>query len=71
MLARVAAGETIESYETVRRCKDGRLIDIFLTVSPIKDNDGNVVGVSKIAHDTTEMAYQRSGCGAVMPRTPA
>ncbi len=55
VLARVAAGETIESYETVRRCKDGRLIDIFLTVSPIKDNDGNVVGVSKIAHDTTEI----------------
>ena len=41
-------------FETVRQSKDGRLIDISLTVSPIKDRHGNVAGASKIARDITE-----------------
>jgi PAS domain S-box-containing protein len=44
-------GESIEHYETVRRRKDGRLIDVSLTISPIKDATGRVVGASKIARD--------------------
>jgi len=47
-------GERVEPYESVRRCKDGRLIEVWLTMSPIKDAEGNVVGASKIAADITE-----------------
>jgi PAS domain S-box-containing protein len=54
ILARIRRGERIEHYETVRVRKDGRLIDISLTVSPIKDTDGRVIGASKIARDITE-----------------
>ena len=48
------AVNAIEHYETVRLRKDGSLIDISLTVSPIKDSQGNVIGASKIARDITE-----------------
>ncbi len=51
ILARIRRGEHIEHYETIRRHKDGTLIDISLTVSPIKDAAGKVVGASKIARD--------------------
>jgi PAS domain S-box-containing protein len=54
ILARVARGEHIEHYETVRRCKDGRLIEVSLTVSPVRDSEGRIVGASKIARDITE-----------------
>ena len=54
ILNRIRAGEPIEHYETVRRRKDGTLIDISLTVSPITDVNGKVVGASKIARDITE-----------------
>ncbi len=53
ILARIRRGESIEHFETVRRCKDGRLVDISLTVSPMKDERGNVLGASKIARDIT------------------
>ncbi|GER93513.1 hypothetical protein A45J_1259 [hot springs metagenome] len=51
---RVKRGETLKDIETVRRTKDGRLIDVSLTLSPIKDSNGNVIGVSGIARDITE-----------------
>ncbi len=51
ILARIRAGERIEHYETVRLRKDGSLVDISLTVSPIKSADGTVIGASKIARD--------------------
>ncbi len=51
ILARLQRGEVIDHYVTVRRRKDGRLIDISLTVSPIRDTSGKVVGASKIARD--------------------
>lgn len=51
ILARLKAGERVEHYETVRRRKDGSLIDISLTVSPIKADDGTVIGASKFARD--------------------
>jgi PAS domain S-box-containing protein len=54
ILRRIRRGERIEHYETVRRCKDGSLIDISLTVSPIMATDGRVIGASKIARDVTE-----------------
>jgi PAS domain S-box-containing protein len=54
ILARLRAGERIEHYETIRVRKDGRLIDISLTVSPIRGPNGQIVGASKIARDITE-----------------
>jgi PAS domain S-box-containing protein len=54
VLARIGRGERVEHFETVRRAKDGRLLDISLTVSPIRDIDGTIVGASKVARDITE-----------------
>jgi PAS domain S-box-containing protein len=54
ILDRIRKGERIDHYETVRQRKDGSLLDISLTVSPIKDANGRVTGVSKIARDITE-----------------
>lgn len=54
ILSRIRRGERIDHYETVRRTKDGRLLDISLTVSPIRDEAGTIVGASKIARDITE-----------------
>ena len=59
ILARLRAGDRIEHYETVRVRKDGRLIDISLTVSPIKGPKGNIIGASKIARDITEQKQAR------------
>jgi two-component sensor histidine kinase len=49
-----ARGEPVDPYETVRQRKDGTLIDISLSVSPIKNASGRVIGESKIARDITE-----------------
>jgi PAS domain S-box-containing protein len=54
ILQRIKQGERIDHYETIRKAKDGRLIPISLTVSPIHDEEGRVVGASKIARDITE-----------------
>src|SRR6266850_2742494 len=54
ILARLQRGERVEHYETIRRRKDGRLIDVSLTISPIRDATGVIVGASKIARDITE-----------------
>jgi PAS domain S-box-containing protein len=54
ILARIRRGERIEHYETVRVAKDGRRIDVSLTVSPIKREDGTIMGASKIARDITQ-----------------
>ena len=54
ILERIRAGETINHYETVRRRRDGSLIDISLTVSPIADEKGTIIGASKIARDITD-----------------
>ena len=59
ILARLRAGERIEHYETVRVTKDGRLVDISLTVSPIILPDGQIVGASKIARDITDQRQAR------------
>lgn len=54
ILQRIRSGERVDHYETVRRRKDGSLIDISLTVSPLKDVTGKIVGASKVARDITE-----------------
>ena len=53
ILARLRRGEFIEHYETVRVTKDGRLIDVSLSISPVRDQAGRIVGASKIARDIT------------------
>ncbi len=54
IISRIRRGERIDPYETVRQRKDGSLVDISLSVSPIKDSDGRIVGASKIARDITD-----------------
>jgi PAS domain S-box-containing protein len=54
ILGRIRRGEPIEHFETVRVTKDRRLIDISLTVSPVRDGAGAIIGVSKVARDITE-----------------
>jgi PAS domain S-box-containing protein len=54
ILSRIKRGERYDHFDTIRVTKDGRQLHISLTVSPIKDANGYVVGASKIAHDITE-----------------
>ena len=54
ILTRIRRGERIDHYETVRRRKDGSLIVVSLTVSPVRNAEGEVIGASKIARDITE-----------------
>ncbi len=54
ILAKLRRGERVEHFDTVRLAKDGRRVDISLTVSPIQDRAGNIVGASKIARDIGE-----------------
>jgi PAS domain S-box-containing protein len=54
VLAKIRAGEKIDHYETVRQRKDGSLVSISLTVSPLRNEQGEIVGASKIARDVTE-----------------
>ena len=54
ILTTIARGERIEHFETVRRKKNGDLIDVSLTISPIKDEQGKVIGAAKIARDITQ-----------------
>lgn len=54
ILARLKQGQRVEHFETTRKHKSGRLIDVSLTISPIKDLSGNVIGASKIARDITD-----------------
>ncbi len=53
-LEQIKRGETVEHLETKRLCKDGRLIDVSLTISPIRNEHGQVVGASTVARDITE-----------------
>ncbi len=54
IISRIVNGQCVESYETVRMKKDGTLIDVSLTMSPIKDASGKITGASAIYHDITE-----------------
>jgi two-component system, LuxR family, sensor kinase FixL len=53
ILARIRRGERVDHFETRRRRKDGEIIDVSLTVSPVWDNDGHFLGVAKVARDIT------------------
>lgn len=57
ILERIRRGESIEHYETIRRRKDGELLNISLSVSPVKDAQGRIVGASKIARNITERLH--------------
>jgi PAS domain S-box-containing protein len=54
VLARIRCGERVDHFETIRRAKDGHLLNISLTVSPVRDQSGKIVGASKVARDITE-----------------
>jgi PAS domain S-box-containing protein len=54
ILERLKRGERVTHFETQRITKDGRLLDVSLTISPIKDTQGKIIGLSKIARDITE-----------------
>jgi two-component system CheB/CheR fusion protein len=54
ILERLRRGERVDHFQTVRVAKDGRRLDISLTVSPVRDDDGKIVGASKIARDISE-----------------
>lgn len=51
IIARIKAGEVVTSFETVRRRKDGSMVQVSLTISPIRDADSKIIGASKIARD--------------------
>jgi len=57
IIAKIKQGEHIKHYETKRLRKDGSIIEVSLTISPIKDKDGTVTGVSKIAQETEKKYY--------------
>jgi two-component system sensor histidine kinase VicK len=54
ILSRLRKGERVEHFETKRLKKDGSLIDVSLTISPVRNQQGNIIGLSKIARDITE-----------------
>src|SRR5207248_2789655 len=54
ILGRIRRGERVDHYETIRRRKDGTLVDVLLTVSPMRNAKGQIVAASKIAHDISE-----------------
>ena len=60
ILKRLRAGERVDHYETIRQTKDGRLIEVSVTISPIRNANGQIVGASKIARDITQQKqFQR------------
>jgi PAS domain S-box-containing protein len=65
ILARLRGGERIERYETTRLRKDGSPVAVSLTISPVRDSTGAVVGASKIAHDITERRRAEAALAAL------
>ena len=55
ILAQLRRGQRVDHFETVRMCKDGRQLDVSVTISPIKGPAGNIIGVSKVARDVTSI----------------
>jgi PAS domain S-box-containing protein len=54
ILQRIRQGQRVEHYETVRQCKNGTHIEVSLTISPLRDRTGMIIGASKIARDISE-----------------
>lgn len=61
ILSRLRSGERVDHFETVRRHKDGSLLDVSLTISPVRNAAGEIIGASKIARDITELKQSRTG----------
>ena len=68
ILARLARGESVDHFETVRRRKDGSLVDISTTISPVRDAGGQITGASNIARDITERKHQEARLLAQLQR---
>ena len=68
IIARLKKGERVEHYETTRVAKDGHMIEVSLTISPIVDGDGAVVGASKIIRDISELTWAERKHLAVQQR---
>jgi PAS domain S-box-containing protein len=66
ILERLRRGERIDHFETVRRTKDGRLLNVSLTISPIRDTHGMIIGASKIARDITARKHAEEALRASM-----
>lgn len=71
ILNRILAGERVKHYETQRVCKDGGRVDVSISVSPVHDNDGNIVGAAIIARDVTEEKAMRAALTAARERQAA
>lgn len=78
LMARVRSGEAVREWQTVRQHADGRRLDVSLTLSPIRDADGHVIGISKMARDIGErlrleraLADRERQFRALYDRTPA
>ena len=77
ILETVGRGERVEHYETERRRKDGQIIQVALTISPIRDDAWRIVGASKIARDITkaqreadELAKREALLGSILETVP-
>ncbi|HYE91753.1 MAG TPA: PAS domain S-box protein [Terriglobales bacterium] len=68
VIARIRRGDTVDHFETVRVAKDGTRVQISLTVSPIRDATGRVIGASKIARDITKEAQREAERAALLAR---
>jgi len=68
ILRRIRAGERVDHFETIRQRKDGTLIDVSVTISPMRDETGTIIGASKIARDVT---MQKSVQRELVPRVSA
>jgi len=68
ILERLSRGERIDHFETERVTKDGRRIAVSLTVSPVRDSEGNIVGASKVARDITERKRAEAELRAIRER---
>jgi PAS domain S-box-containing protein len=70
ILSRLKRGQRIDHFETVRVRKNGTYVDVSISVSPVRDADGNIVGASKIARDITEVKRAEQRFRAVVEATP-
>lgn len=71
ILARLRRGERVEHFVTVRMAKDGRRIDVALTISPVRDDNGTIIGASKIGRDITRQKHSESERLRLMQETAA
>ncbi len=70
LLARTARGETFDQFETIRRRKDGTLVRVLLTLNPVHDTEGCIVGISKIARDITEHRSTEARLRSILDTAP-